>query len=470
MNINCCSADPRHSAREAGVEFCVNRVEPFFERVDWLSFGATTFLGLLVYLLTLGPEVGLDDSGSYAAAAMYGGVPHPPGYPLWTLWCWAFIHVVPFGNIAWRATVSSAAAGALACGVIALMVSRGGAVILEYLPDGRRLPSDGQKWLRAVCGYVAGMVFGLNGAFWPQAVRVAVWPLSILLLCLVLCLLMRWAGRPEHRRYLYGAAFMYGLTLTNSQIELALAPAIPFLALIGDRKIGRDLFLIAGSMSVIGWTGIRLGHFSWLEGEGGQFIVFSMLGTIMSLMGIGLVIKTRRAFSEWKAILICSGLFLLGLSLYFYLPVASMTNPPMNWGYSRTVDGFFHVITRGQYEKGFMTNDAANLIAQISLYFSLAGREFGRFYLLLAAVPFSFLRRFSSPGRRLILGLVPPYVCLAFLMLAVLNPVDLMQTREMVKVYFSASYVVLALGLGYSLVILGSLFSRPAAPNLSLAA
>ena len=139
-------------------------------------------------------------------------------------------------------------------------------------------------------------------------------------------------------------------------------------------------------------------------------------------MGIGLVVWTRRAFSEWRAILICSGLFLLGLVLYFYLPIASMTNPPINWGYPRTVEGFFHVLTRGQYEKMNPTADVGLFLEQGRLYFVMAGKEFGWLYLLLCLVPFCFLHRMAAPGRRWILGLLPAYVCLAFLMLAVLNP------------------------------------------------
>ena len=33
------------------------------------------------------------------------------------------------------------------------------------------------------------------------------------------------------------------------------------------------------------------------------------------------------------------------------MPLAGMTNPPMQWGYPRTVEGFIHAFTRGQYEK-----------------------------------------------------------------------------------------------------------------------
>ena len=444
----------------SGVTPCALRDTSGFQRTDWLSFGATTLLALAVYLFTLAPDVGLDNSGVWSTAAAYGGVSSPPGYPLWTLWSWAFTKLLPFSNIAWRVAVSSAVAAALACGVIALMVSRGGTAILEQRPAIQRLKPKEEKWLRAICGYVAGMVFGLNGAFWPQAVIVAVWPLSILLLCLVLCLLQRWNFQPESRRCLYAAALVYGLLLTNSQIEYAFAPAIPFLVMTGNPKTGRDMFLVAGFLFLAGLGGICLGHFPSLRGGGGQFF-YILLGVITCLMGIGLVIKARQAFSEWRAILICSGLFLLGQALYFYPPIASMTNPPVNWGYPRTVEGFFHVVTRGQYERMNPTAGVGLFLGQARLYFIMAGKDFGWPYLLLCLIPFCFLHRMAAAERRWMLGLLPVYVCLAFLMLEVLNPGVDRQSQELNKVYFSASYIMLALWMGYGLIILGAWMARP---------
>ncbi len=438
------------------------RSAPFFQRTDWLSFGATTLLVLLVYLLTLIPSVGLDNSGVWSTAAAYGGVSSPPGYPLWTLWAWGFTKLLPFSNLAWRVAVSSAVAGALACGVIALMVSRGGAAILEKMPDSQRLKPKEEQWLRAICGYVAGMVFGLNGAFWPEAVVVAVWPVSILLLCLLLCLLMRWNFQPENRRFLYVAAFVYGLLLTNSQIELALAPAIPFLVMAGNAKVGRDMFLAAGMIFLVELSGYWPNYFPYSDFHPGECLVVVLLGVIMSLMGFGLVAWTRRAFSEWKAILICSGLFLFGLAFYFYLPIASMTDPPINWGYPRTVEGFFHVVTRGQYEKASPVSSLRPFLEQVHRYFLMAGKEFGWPYLLLCLIPFCRLRRLAAMVRRWLLGSLVAYGSLACLMLAVLNLSSDGQTWELYKTYFSASYVVLALWMGHGLVILGARLIRPA--------
>jgi hypothetical protein len=77
------------------------------------------------------------------------------------------------------------------------------------------------------------------------------------------------------------------------------------------------------------------------------------------------ITRTRRLGSEWKLAGLCAAALLLGLGCYFYLPITSMTNPPTNWGYPRTVEGFFHLITRGQYERPHPTDDLARFMAQL---------------------------------------------------------------------------------------------------------
>jgi hypothetical protein len=139
-----------------------------------------------------------------------------------------------------------------------------------------------------------------------------------------------------------------------------------------------------------------------------------------------------------------------------------MTDPPMNWGYPRTVEGFFHVISRGQYERLYPTDSMARFLEQLRIYFSAAGKEFGWFYLPLAAVPFCFSRRIPASERKWLWATLAAYLCLAFLMLAVLNPASDMQSVELVKTFFSASYILLAFWLGCGLVILGRLLTRPA--------
>src|SRR6266481_6775369 len=150
----------------------VSREKALFQQVDWLSFGLATVLTLIGYLWTLAPEVTLEMSGILSTAAMYGGVAHPPGFPLWTVYAWLFTTLLPFSNVAWRVAVSSAVASALTCGVIVLLVSRCGIEIVEGIRGFRRLAPKEENLLRLTAGAVAGMSYGFNGVSWGTAVTV----------------------------------------------------------------------------------------------------------------------------------------------------------------------------------------------------------------------------------------------------------------------------------------------------------
>src|SRR6266540_1480177 len=68
---------------------------PLFRGIDWLSFGITTLLVFIGYFLTLAPDLTLEDSGELAVGSYYAGVPHPPGYPVWTVFTCLFTVLVP---------------------------------------------------------------------------------------------------------------------------------------------------------------------------------------------------------------------------------------------------------------------------------------------------------------------------------------------------------------------------------------
>jgi hypothetical protein len=431
---------------------------PFFEATDWRSFAATTFMAFLVYLFTLSPDVGLDFSGIFSTGAMYAGVPHPPGYPLWTVYGWVFTKLLPIGNIAWRLSVSSAIAAALICGVIALMVSRSGILICESMSKNIPLTGREGKWLRAVCGYVAGMIFGFNGAFWRKALIPDPWPLSMLCFCVVLCLLMRWLFAPAQKRFLYAASLLYGLTLTNSQMMLGVGPPLLVIVLLGNRNIGRDL-LLAGSLFFVwtmigcapGWNSPLENYMYEIYGVWRFYVFFGLLAIVVA---IALIVKTRGAFSEWKTVLLCGVLFASGLAGYFFIPVASMTNPPVNWGYARTPEGFTHTIRRGQYECMRPTATAKEFLVQLAMYARLTGKEFGWIYMLLALVPFLYWRAMPPTERKWIFTLLLFCLSSVLLILLVLNPDE--HSMRFNKTFFSISYLVMAIGTGHGLIIAGA--------------
>ena len=78
------------------------KVPPLFRRIDWLTMLVTFAIVGVVYVLTVAPELTLEDSGELVTGSMYAGIPHPPGYPVWTIYSWLWTKLVPFGNPAWR--------------------------------------------------------------------------------------------------------------------------------------------------------------------------------------------------------------------------------------------------------------------------------------------------------------------------------------------------------------------------------
>src|ERR1700753_730043 len=76
------------------------KVPPMFRKIDWIAL-VVAFLGVwVVYLYTLAPELTLEDSGELCTGSFYAGIPHPPGYPFWSIYSWLWT-LVPIGNVPW---------------------------------------------------------------------------------------------------------------------------------------------------------------------------------------------------------------------------------------------------------------------------------------------------------------------------------------------------------------------------------
>src|ERR1041385_601639 len=132
------------------------RVPALFRKSDWLTCLFTFLVMLVIYGRTLAPEVTLEDAGELITGAVYAGIPHPPGYPVWTLYAWLWTVLVPVGNMAWRVALAEANAVAVACALISLLVSRGSALLLENLEALKELPKKSARWICLVAGVVAG--------------------------------------------------------------------------------------------------------------------------------------------------------------------------------------------------------------------------------------------------------------------------------------------------------------------------
>jgi len=446
----------------------------FFHRADLWAFGLCFLLSFAVYFYTNAPTVTLEDSGELIVAADYLGVPHPPGYPVWTLLAWVFRTVLQgaqfrgYPNPAWAVGISSAFFGALACGLLALLVSRSGSDMVERMERHRGRP--GLPALRRMAmhaGVTAGLLFAFSPVLWSQSTIAEVYSLNAAFFMGILVLLYRWMRNPDSAGTLWALGLVLGLGLTNHQTLLFLAPALvaavylseyqerhaPWIALgmllvppvfiplavaqaLFRRRTGlfrsfvflglilMALFFLSGAMARITASDPAvqetLRNLAWSAGPSHPgFWIWSGLAILFPLLAAGSW-YLRKTF--WGSTLfppphgrtagITFLMILLGLSFYALLPLLSARNPPMNWGYTRTWEGFVHTVTRGQYDRieplanilallrnpGFFLRQVAAMIFHPGNHVSVVA-QFLWFISLLALVPFLYLRDLQGTCR-----------------------------------------------------------------------
>ncbi|HEY3861196.1 MAG TPA: DUF2723 domain-containing protein [Verrucomicrobiae bacterium] len=207
-------------------------IPPLYRAVDYWTFAVSSLLIFIGCLLTLSPDVTLADSGELAAAARWAAVPNPPGHPVWTVLTWLFIKLVPVSTIAGRAALASALEAALACGLVAMMVSRASNLIIGGVASLKNIEPRQQEAIGGVAGFVAGISLGFNGVVWSQAVIVQTCALSMLLLVLTLAFILRWVYAANQRRCIYWAAYLFGLSVTGHQLLIVAAMGFEIAAAI----------------------------------------------------------------------------------------------------------------------------------------------------------------------------------------------------------------------------------------------
>ena len=224
----------------------------FFSRLDRLAFFLAAGISFLVYFFTCAPTVSLEDCGELATAGDYAGVPHPPGYPSWTMCAWVFSRLLSWvsfrgaPNPAWAIAVMSAFWGALAAGITAMLVSKSSFDLLASRRSSSSPAPDPDRGdpVCALAGVASALVFAFSPAMWSQSTIVEVYSFGQFFMALVLLLAYRWLSRPEDGT-LFWAAFVFGLGLTNYQVLLLALVPLVLAVLLRDAPLFRD-FALAG--------------------------------------------------------------------------------------------------------------------------------------------------------------------------------------------------------------------------------
>ncbi|MCX6646118.1 MAG: DUF2723 domain-containing protein [bacterium] len=313
--------------------------KPYLIRLfGFISF----FFSLFVYYLTTCPVIYYGDAGELTVAAYRWGIAHPPGYPG---------YIIPLG-IFLRLPLSFLAPHSEFLQPIAWQANFFSAVMgaftiwVVYLIILRLTRTP---WIA-----LAGSILATFGrTFWSQTGIAEVYTLNAFFaMLLILLAIVQGEARPGSRervKWLKWGSAIWGLSLANHH-EMA------FFFPVWLTMVGMAMIPAPGSKRPI-LPPIRI----LIEG-----IIY----------------------------------FIIGLTPYLYLPIASAMNPPLNWGDPATFSGFFKVLSRADYReiKASITGDLITSLDILVKFTFWTFLQYGPIAIIFALPGFSiFFKR--SPHR-----------------------------------------------------------------------
>ena len=220
-----------------------------FQTIDYCLAFLLAGVAFLFYSVTLTPSLSyLSPDGNELATIPYVlGLAHMPGYPLYT-WLGKFFTWLPFGDIAHRVNLMSAALGAMGIGGLYLIITS----LLHH--------RAASPILRRAGASLAALLFAFSPSFWSQAVIAEVYAPNIALIALTILVLLHWE-RTRRDRDFFLFALVFGLSLGTHISNHGFAPAFALFVLLTDRTVlKRPTWWIAGI------AGFSLGaaQFVWL--------------------------------------------------------------------------------------------------------------------------------------------------------------------------------------------------------------
>jgi Tfp pilus assembly protein PilF len=461
----------------------------FFEPEDWIAAAITFLISGFVFFHTMSPEVTLEDSGELVTGAFNFGVPHPTGYPTWAFLGWVWRHLVPFGNPAWRLGLFSVATGAALVGMMTLLMTRSILMLLRNCPWGEALEDPLKGKLSMSIGMTASLMFAFNRGVWQWACVPEMRALNAFSYVATACFLFAWMMRPQQHSYMYVLLFVWGLSLANHQtIIVMIFPFLTGMWLVGFLGDRMDRHRYAGLMEfgfacLVAWTAGVLVN-AWLQtGPGGSLwsqqiktvllfgpkskplpVVLLAGGSAATLLAIGI----HNRMLNWRRAACCAVIFLAALGMYAYMPVAAATNPPMNWGYAYTKQGFLHAITRGQYEQIRISwPSTREFWIQMNLFLEQLLKQYGWILGAFAVLPvimlFANWNQLRSRARQWLIFTVTSFLVTWIVLIMVINPQIDKQNQEINLKFFVGAHGFFAMLIGYgmALAIAGGLARWP---------
>jgi thioredoxin-like negative regulator of GroEL len=490
---------PAEPVSPAPVEPVAPVSHAFFETADWIAAAATFLVSGAVFLYFMSPSVTLQDSGELVTGSYNFGVPHPPGYPLWAFLGWVWRHLVPLGNPAWRTCLMSVVTGATLVGVMTLLMTRSILSLLRASPWNDKLDEPLKHWIGLTVGSFAALMFGFNRGVWLWASVPEMRVLNVFMFVITACFFFAWMMRPERHGFLYATILTYALGMNVHQTIFVMALPLLIGTLVATWWLPNPAGTTQRNLSgfyeftvalLIGWL-CAVSVYAWLqaptfsalfEQKVKAMILFGPLVTalpVMLMAGIGavllLVAGSAQKWLNGRRAAMCTAMLLLGCAFYLYMPVAASTNPPMNWGFTATRQGFLHHITRGQYERlNIASPFSSDFFIQIKLFTTALMGQYTTPLILFAVVTLVALiwgwKRMQPRGRSWLIFVWSSYLVTSFGLLTIINPGLEKQQQEINIKFFAPAHGFFAMLIGYgiALALAWALSRWPQLPRLAV--
>ncbi|MFH0775878.1 MAG: DUF2723 domain-containing protein [bacterium] len=193
------------------------------------------FVSYSVYLLILPSTVTFGDSGDFITSAYVLGIPHPSGYPLYTLINHLFSYI-PISNIGMRITLSSAIFASLASTFLYFLLLKLSVSLIFSIS--------------------AALSFSFSWTFFRVASYSKPYAMYAFFSILIILLLILWqesinpkskTQNPKSKNYFFLFSFILGLSFTNHNLMTTLVPGILlFIFMVNKRVFSNTKLLING--------------------------------------------------------------------------------------------------------------------------------------------------------------------------------------------------------------------------------
>jgi len=435
----------------------------WFHPVNWVTGFIAFAISLATYIYTLQPTVGLEDSGELITGAYKLGVPHPPGYPMWSILAKLFTFI-PVGDVAYRVNLLSAVCSALAAGMVALVLAKTADIFFDeqekelgshhLLPVFEKLGLTTPRLVNSLCAIAAGVLFAYTAGTWSQATIAEVYTMNCFYMVLLVTLSLVFMFNPHKRFLLCLIAFFFAQGFTNHQTLFVMVPSLIWLAWVTKKDTEQFFILILNAAAWSTFAYIMFNSTRMLPFNKG-FIPLFIGPFIVYLIVTHIINKKLFNYAEWGKLL---GSLYLGLAIYLYLPIASASNPQLNWGRARTVEGFWHSVLRGQYEKPQFIRDGGLILAQIKLYLKDTWDQYPLVLIFAFVGIFALVILWKKTKMRdWLIYTIITFVFCGIGMVLLMNPKLDVTSQYINRVFFITSHAGLGLLVGYGMLTVAAL-------------